>query len=85
MNSGHAADRETARDHLLPFRQQEVLAELVVGYGTRRLIQHFADNFAAGNRRRPDVRLVETKTDAVEPMNVDALGSTRSLRFPALR
>jgi hypothetical protein len=58
-------------DHLLPFRPQEVQAEALAGHGAGSLAHHFADHFAAGNGRRPDVRLVETKTDAVERMNVD--------------
>src|SRR5262245_52655996 len=51
---------------VLPFRQQEALAELMTGHGSRSVSHQLAQHLVAGNGRRPDVRLVEPKTDSVE-------------------
>ena len=52
-------------------------AELVAAHGTRGLLHQLAHDLAAGNRRLPDVRLVEPQTDGVERVNVDPLRETR--------
>ena len=52
-------------------------AELVTADGTRGLSHQFAHDLAAGNRRLPDMRLVEPKTDGIERVNVDPLGEAR--------
>ena len=44
--------------HLLPFRQQEMQAELVTAHRIRGLLHQLAQNVSSGNRRRPDMRLV---------------------------
>jgi len=51
-------------------------AKLVAADGTRRLIQQFTDDFTTGDRRLPDVRLVESKADGIDRMNIDALCET---------
>src|SRR6266480_3722833 len=51
-------------------------AKLVAADGTRRLIQQFTDDFTTGDRRLPDVRLVESKAERLDRMNIDALCET---------
>ena len=52
-------------------------AELVAADGIRGLLHQLAHDLAAGNRRRPDVRLVEPQADGVERVNIDPLRETR--------
>ena len=40
-------------NHLLPFGEEKMQAELMSANGTRGLLQQLADNLAAGDRRRP--------------------------------
>ena len=71
--------------HLLPFGEQKMQAELVAADGTRGLFQQLAHDLAAGDRRRPDVRLVEPKADGVERVNIDPLGETRFVAQQSLQ
>jgi hypothetical protein len=62
---------------LFPFREKKMHAKLVTADGTRGVLHQFADNLATGNRRRPNVRLEEPKTDGIDRMNIDPFRETR--------
>ena len=63
--------------HLLPFGEEKMQAELVAAHGARSLLHQLAHYLAAGDRRRPDVRLVEPKTDGIERVNINPFRETR--------